>query len=712
MSQEENQNKAALRSKAETLLGEKAPGASTLSSEEEARLLQELQVHEIELQIQNEELRATQAELIESRDRYSHLFHNAPIGYLVLDEMGMVQEANEAFCRLAGLQVGSVRGKAFSSFLAEPWNGIFIARYKALVKNPREKKIEAQLFSPGGKITWVCLEASLLLDSSGRSLSKPANQLLLMVSDITERTFLMQAVERSKSKLEAALAGMSDAVSISDLQDDFIDFNDAFLTFHGVAEQGERPKNLVDLSGVLDLCFPDGAPAPLDMWPARRALRGESATNMEYVVRRYGEQHIRHGSYSFAPVRDKNAAVIGAVVVSRDITSVKLAEREREALQSQLHHAQKMESIGRLAGGVAHDLNNMLGVIIGNAELAIEEIEFSSSVHSSVQEIMKAANRSADLVRRLLAFARKQTISPRVLNINETVESMLKMLRQLIGEDIELVWNPGAEIRPVKVDPTQIDQILANLCVNARDAIVGVGTVTIETGNVSVDMAYCDAHPEAFPGEYVFVAVSDDGCGMRKEVIDKLFEPFFTTKEVGKGTGLGLATVYGIVKQNSGFIDVRSPEGRGAAFRIHLPVLQTPEAGGQPIRQPGKSHPTETILLVEDEEAVLMLGKKILEQTGYKVLTAQNPAEALILAYNFPDPIHLLITDVVMPGMNGKEFSERLAKLKHGFKRLFMSGYTREVIARNGVLDEGVEFLQKPFSISALADKVREILDL
>jgi len=289
---------------------------------------------------------------------------------------------------------------------------------------------------------------------------------------------------------------------------------------------------------------------------------------------------------------------------------------------------------------------------------------------------------------------------------------MLKMVMRLIGEDIELLWKPGADIWPVKVDPTQIDQILANLCVNARDAIAGVGELTIQTGNVTLDDAYCREHAGSFPGDYVALSLSDSGCGMDEETLGKVFEPFFTTKEVGKGTGLGLSTVYGIVKQNNGFIDVKSEPGQGATFRIYLPRTDTPAIEKQPVRpQKKKLNGSETVLLVEDEESILALGKTILERYGYAVLASQSPSEALRIAREHPGPIHLVITDVVMPAMNGKDMMEKLHALKPGLKCVFMSGYTADIIADHGVLDKGIDFLQKPFSVETLTKRVREVLD-
>ncbi len=388
------------------------------------------------------------------------------------------------------------------------------------------------------------------------------------------------------------------------------------------------------------------------------------------------------------------------------------AEAEREKVEVQLRQAQKMESVGRLAGGVAHDFNNMLGVILGRTEMALERLDPSHELYDDLTEIRKAAQHSADLTRKLLAFGRKQTIKPEVLDLNETVAGTLKMLQRLIGEEIELAWHPETGLWPVRVDPSQIDQVLANLCVNARDAISGVGKMTIETGNTTFDDDYCAAHRGSSPGDYVLLTVSDNGCGMEKETQSHLFEPFYTTKEMGKGTGLGLATVYGIVKQNHGYINVYSEPGRGTAFKIYLPrhmgkaETVPPEEEPRPVQRGN-----ETILLVEDEPATLKMTLLILQRQGYTVLAASTPGEAVRLAREHASNIDLLMTDVVMPEMNGRDLARNLLSLYPQLKRLFTSGYTANVIAHHGVLDEGVHFIQKPFRVQDLADKVRRVLD-
>ncbi|MBP7828988.1 MAG: PAS domain-containing protein [Kiritimatiellae bacterium] len=404
-------------------------------------------------------------------------------------------------------------------------------------------------------------------------------------------------------------------------------------------------------------------------------------------------------------LKDEQGAMIGAISTARDIT-------EQNVLEEQVRQVQKIEAIGRLAGGVSHDFNNMLGVIIGHAEMAMEVVEPGQPLHENLQEILIAARRSADLTRQLLAFARKQTITPRVLDVNETVAGMLKMLRRLIGEDIELVWEPGNDVWPVKMDPAQMDQVLANLSVNARDAMESVGRLTIRTENVVIGENDVRHHPGSYPGEFVVLTVRDNGVGMDKATMEHIFEPFFTTKEAGKGTGLGLSTVFGIVKQNRGWIEVASRPGQGATFRISLPRERSAaELEAEAASAKGTAGGTETILLVEDELPILKLGKRVLEKAGYTVLAARTPDEALALAAGPPGRIQLLITDVVMPGMNGKDLTERLAETQPDMKVLYMSGYTADVIGQHGVLDEGIHFLQKPFTGRTLTLKVREVLD-
>jgi two-component system, cell cycle sensor histidine kinase and response regulator CckA len=390
--------------------------------------------------------------------------------------------------------------------------------------------------------------------------------------------------------------------------------------------------------------------------------------------------------------------------VLRDVT-------KSEKLQRQLEQVHKLESIGRLAGGVAHDFNNMLSIILGRVEMMLLETKPEDQSYGSLMEIRSAVVSSSNLTRQLLGYARQQNIAPKALDLNKNIEMTLRMIRRIIGEDIHLSWKPSDDLWTVKFDPTQIDQILINLCLNARDSISRDGMITIETANAEIDTDYCDRCVEFKPGSWVQLAVSDNGCGIDKETQNKIFEPFFTTKAVGKGTGLGLATVYGIVKQNGGYIYVYSEPGMGTTFKIYLP--RTTESISRRPAASANSIPKgiETILMVEDEAAILDVGKITLERFGYTVLTAPTPREALDLAARFDGPIHMLITDVVMPGMNGKELKKNIQSLKPGIKILFISGYTSNIIAHRGILEENVNFLQKPFSIESLSAKVREILD-
>jgi nitrogen-specific signal transduction histidine kinase len=398
--------------------------------------------------------------------------------------------------------------------------------------------------------------------------------------------------------------------------------------------------------------------------------------------------------------------------VAVDASGRQAADRERERLHERLSQAERMESIGRLAGGVAHDFNNMLGAILGHTELALGNLSPADPLHADLVEIRAAADRSADLTRQLLAFARRQTAAPRVLDLNATVASLLNMLRRLIGEGIDLVWVPGEAAGAVRIDPSQVDQILVNLCVNARDAIRDTGRITIATGTLTADGPFCAAHPGAAPGAYVTLAVGDTGGGMDDATRAHLFEPFFTTKTAGLGTGLGLATVYGIVQQNLGFITVDSEVGRGSVFTIHLPRQAATDAAAAvaaPAVQAEPGH--ETILLVEDEPAILRMTETMLTRQGYRVLPAGTPGEAMRIAREHGGHIHLVVTDVIMPEMNGRDLATALLALYPDLKRLFMSGYTADVIAHHGVLEPGIHFIQKPFSMRQLGEEVRAALD-
>lgn len=621
-------------------------------------------------------------------ERLARTLESITDAFYTLDRNWCFTYVNQEAERLLQRRKEDIIGKAADQIFPELVGSDLEAKYaRALRENCT---VEFELFYEP-RACWVDIRAY------------PSEEgLAVYFRDITERLKAEQELRALSTRLQGILDFSPLLITELDLEGRYLVANNAVCKFLGF-ESGSLEGKL--LSEVL--------PAETAETFVERS-RKVCASRKPFVVE--DQFDIDGATHYFStllfPLFDAAGAVVSVGGIAEDITIRRCAEADREKLEVQLRQAQKMDAVGRLAGGVAHDFNNMLGVILGFTDMAIESLPEEHPAVRELRQVQTAARHSADLTRQLLAFARKQTIVPEVLQLNDIVSSILKMLGRLIGEDIEIVWKPGKDLWNVRMDPNQIDQILANLAVNARDAIQGVGRLVIETERVRLDTEYCDQHPGFAPGDFAMISVSDNGCGMTKEVQAQIFEPFFTTKPLGSGTGLGLSTVYGIVKQNDGFISVYSEPGQGTTFQIYLPCFTWPgELASAPQKAIGPHGGVETVLLVEDEVGLLELGRRLLERLGYVVIAANGPIQALSAAEDFSDRIDLLITDVIMPEMNGRDLSLRLKALRPELKFLFMSGYTADVIAHQGALEDGVHFLQKPFTMDAFARKIREALE-
>ncbi|MFO7877741.1 MAG: PAS domain S-box protein [Desulfovermiculus sp.] len=639
-----------------------------------------------------ETLRTSEQKLSNDHERYNILGDLIPFGVWTADAKGTITFLSDAFLEMSGISPEETARLEWIDQLARPAVLKAISDWGSSLNEGDIWEGEFTVTSQEGRQYDILIRGVPLLDKAGETLSWLGINL-----DISQRKRTEEALRESENRYRTFINSTSDLVFLKDDQFKYIVVNNSFAKYYG-----KKPEEVIGLSDF-DLMSEEAAKS------CRNSDTNAIATSKAYITEESIGDRVFE-TLKFPVLLENKKIGVGGYI--RDITERKQAEADRDKFQMQLIQSQKMESVGRLAGGVAHDFNNMLSVILGNTEMAMERLDPSQPVRDNLQEIQNAAQRSTNVVRQLLAFARRQTIAPQVLDLNKIVGEMLNILRRLIGEDIDLSWHPGPDIWPIKMDPTQIDQIMANLIVNARDAIHGVGKLIIETDRATFDEAYCADHPDFLPGDYVLLSVSDSGSGMDTKTLENMFEPFFTTKEVGQGTGLGLATVYGIVKQNNGFINVYSEPNHGTSLKIYLPRHRT-------VDEPARSENTEvfeargheTILVVEDEATILKVTRMMLEHQGYTVLTAATPGEAFDIVREHSEEIHLLLTDVVMPEMNGQDLAWKLLSFYPNLKCLFISGYTENVIVHHGILAEGVNFIGKPFSKQDLALKVRKVLD-
>jgi len=631
------------------------------------------------------EQRLAERALRETESSYSSLFQSVSDAIYIQDEEGRFLDVNDGAVAMYGHPRERFLGQT-PEFLSAPGRNDFAAVSacigKALAGEPQ--RFEFWGLRRNGE---VFPKEVRLFPGTFRG----RRAVIALAQDISER----RRAEAELRLLREAIEQVAEAIVVTDVAGTIQYVNPAFERITGYSRREVLRRNTRLLkSGV------QGPEFYRDLWAtisSGRVWRGR-------VVDRRKDGTLYTEELGISPVFDESGRIAHYVAVKRDI-------HEQLELQEQLLQSQKMESVGRLAGGVAHDFNNMLCIVLGYGELAKGRIPPEHPAQDHLDQILAAAERSSALVRQLLAFARRQPIEPQVLDLNELLARTGKLLRGLVSEEIDLVLDPGPGLWPVRVDPGQIDQILANLIVNSRDAIAGTGRITVATRNVALDGAESDRGVGA--PEIVMLSVTDTGHGMDRPTRDRIFEPFFTTKAPGKGTGLGLATVYGIVQQNGGRIEVESSPGCGACFRIYLPrveVQDTPEPCAEATAA-GRSNAGETILLVEDNLQLLKLTGELLRRLGYKVLAAKSVAEAHELAAGAAGEIDLLLTDVVMPESNGRELAERLGAAHPRMRVVYMSGYTADIIIERGVVPQGMQFLQKPFERSALARKIRQALD-
>jgi two-component system cell cycle sensor histidine kinase/response regulator CckA len=633
-----------------------------------------------------ERLVIQQAKLKDRELRFRRLFDSGVAGVTISDFDGNFKEANPAFLTMLGY--------TYEEMLAGKLNWETITPLDRLVSDHEDRaQLRATGFLPLRKRDFVHKDGRYIATLVGSAALEGTTECISYVTDISEQKRAEASLLASATHYRALFENSPLPKFLSDNETlRFVAVNEAAIAHYGYS----RDEFLTMTLGDLDP-HENGAPTPTAVGTSR-------ADATDAGVRRH---------------RKKDGSSIEVDVTVHDFSfhgrrcrlTIAVDTTQRNRLEAQLRQSQKMEAIGSLAGGVAHDFNNLLSVILSYSTLLAAPLKPGDPMRADLEEISRAGARAAELTRQLLAFSRQQVLEPRVLDLNATMSGISKMLQRVVGEDVELNVVMAPSLGNVRADPGQIEQVIMNLVVNARDAMPTGGKLTIETSNVELDLGYASEHGGVQPGPYVMLAVTDTGTGMDSSTVARMFDPFFTTRELGRGTGLGLSTVFGIVQQTGGNIFVYSEPGVGTVIKVYLPETSEALVAASEVPPPSPRDASETILLVEDDESVRVVIRTILDRTGYRVLEAKSGGDALLICEQHQATIHLLLTDVVMPRMSGRVLAERLSSLRPAMKVLFMSGYTDDTVVRHGVLDSGVAFLQKPIAPETLARKLRDVLD-
>jgi PAS domain S-box-containing protein len=690
---------------------------------------------------QNREGRRQSSSALAASDaRYRRIVETTNQGIWMIDLEGRTTFMNGQMATMLGYDRDELLGVSVVDSLDEE------RRDATLLELARSCEVavqfETKLKRKDGSAVWVLVDGAPTFGEPGHS-----EGVLAMVMDVTERKKTEEALRCSQTdlleqlRIAALTADVGMALALGDsLSDIMRRCAEAMVTHLDVSLARIRiatgKDNVMELQGSAGIGANDEGPSPMPKFDLSVLTEGRQghfsndiANDPGMIDREWAkrEQIVSFAGYPLL-VAGQLVGVVGVYArhplsepVLTGLRSLadalavgvqrKIAEEASHSLEVQLRHAQKMEAVGRLAGGIAHDFNNVLSVVLSYAEMVLGDLKVGDPLREDVNEIHKAGMRAAALTRQLLMFSRRQVVAPKVLDLNDVLSGMAKMLQRLVGEDVTFAAVPGAALGRVRVDPGSMEQVIMNLAVNARDAMPTGGTLTMKTENVVLDGEYASTHLGAKAGSYVMLSAEDTGSGMDAATLARIFEPFFTTKELGKGTGLGLSTVFGIVQQSGGHLWVSSEPGMGATFKVYLPRVEEMAEELRPLSDATTVHGSETVLLVEDEQQVRDVARGILRRQGYTVIEARDAAEASLLSRQHAGPIHLLLTDVVMPGMNGPDLAKRLVQERPEMKVLCMSGYTDDAAVRNGVMKAAFAYLQKPLTVGALARKVRDVLD-